>query len=196
MTMDRITNFFAPNRDGQAARWLGGSLALFLGGCVCCPPQVFTGCVDFEDLSVGTQYQFQDTFTDSDAVITVEAFQWANGTWTNGNYAQVDDRNRAGGSGLDMQTNNVNLRFDFGMLGVNGLTMALGEYGGNANLQVNGEFRNFGNFADLNGDTVGGATATVVGGTGNNTGSITLNGNIQSFAVGGQELWIDDVCAL
>ena len=156
---------------------------------------MFNGCVNFESLSVGTRYEFQDTFTDAGVMITVEAFQWGNGTWTNGNYAQVDNRLRAGGSGLDMQYNNVNLRFDFGALGLNGLSMSFGEYGGNLNLQVNGEFRNFGNFAMLNGSTLGGTALSVSGGTGNDTGNITLSGRVQSVAVGGQELWIDDVCA-
>ena len=180
----------------RARSALGGSLALLMGGCTCCPPEMFTGCIDFESLSFGTRYVFQDTFTDSGAMITVEAFQWDNGTWTNGNYAQVDNRMKAGVSGLDVQTNNVNLRFDFGALGVNGLSMAFGEYGGNLNLQVNGEFRNFENFAPLNGDTVGGAAVVVQGGTGNDTGSVNLAGKVQSFAVGGQELWVDDICAL
>lgn len=178
------------------AKWLSGSLLLVLGGCSCFPPAAFTGCVDFESVPLGTRYVFQDTLSDSGVDITVEAFQWANGTWTNGNYAQSDNRGRAGGSGQDMQTNNVNLRFDLPAPAVAGLSMAFGEYGGNINLQVNGEFRNFGNFASLNGDTVGGAAITVVGGTGNDTGSITLSGQIQSFSVGGQELWIDDLCAL
>ncbi len=167
-----------------------------LAGCVCCPAEVFTGCVDFESLSVDTRYEFQDVFSDSDVMITVEAFQWDNSTWTTGGFAKVDDLGRAGGSGLEMNTNNVNLRFDFGPLGLNGLTMKIGEYGGNLNLQVNGEFRNFGNFDELDGSPFGGTAIAVSGGTGNDTGIVTINGHVQSFAVGGQELWIDDVCAL
>lgn len=182
-------------RSRLGSRWFMWLLIPSLGGCVCCPPTMFNGCVNFESLSVGTRYEFQDTFTDAGAMITVEAFQWGNGTWTNGNYAQVDNRLRAGGSGLDMQYNNVNLRFDFGALGLNGLSMVFGEYGGNLNLQVNGEFRNFENFAMLNGSILGGAGVSVSGGTGNDTGNITISGKVQSFAIGGQELWIDDVCA-
>lgn len=175
---------------------LGGSLLLALGGCSLISPTAFTGCVDFESVPLGIRYVFLDTATDSGVDMKVEAFQWGNGTWTTGNYAQADNRGRAGGSGQDMQTNNVNLNFDLPGQAAAGLSMAFGEYGGNVNLQVNGEFKNFGNFASLNGATMGGTSLNVVGGTGNDTGSITLSGPIVSFSVGGQELWIDDLCAL
>jgi hypothetical protein len=37
-------------------------------------------------------------------------------------------------------------------------------------------------------------TVAVVNGLGNDKGRLELTGTIDSFAVGGQELWIDDVC--
>ena len=184
------------SNTAKAIRWILLPASLAIGGCVCTPPEPFTDCVDFESLTVDTRYQFQDSFSDAGVTITVEAFQWGNGNWTNGNYAEVDDLGRAGGSGLEMKFNNVNLRFDFGPSGLNGMTMKIGEYGGNLNMFLNGEFRNFGNFDELDGSTMGGATLAVIGGTGNDTGLVTINGTVQSFAVGGQELWVDDVCAM
>jgi len=89
--------------------------------------------------------------------------------------------------------NNINLAFDFGNP-VHSLSLMFGEYGGNLNIDINGDFRNFNNFADLNGQTVGGVQVSVVNGLGNDRGRLQLDGVITSFAVGGQELWIDDVC--
>jgi hypothetical protein len=36
----------------------------------------------------------------------------------------------------------------------------------------------------------------VVNGFGNDQGTLTLEGVIDTFALGGQELWIDDLCPL
>lgn len=150
-------------------------------------------CVGFEGLPVGTQYVVPERFMESDVEITVRAFQWGNGQWTTDGYAEVDDQGLAGGSGQDMWINNVNLDFDF-CCGVDGLALRFGEYGGNLNIEINGIFANFADFADIDGTEFDGVWVTVTDGLGNDTGTLTLKGEIWSFALGGQELWIDDVC--
>ncbi len=150
-------------------------------------------CVDFEGLSLGTQYHVPDRFIDSDVEMTVRAFQWSNGEWTTDGFTEVDDQGHAGGAGQEMWINNVNLDFDF-CCTVEGLTLKFGEYGGNLNIAVNGVFENFENFVDIDGANLGGVSVNVTGGLGNDTGILTLKGEIWSFALGGQELWIDDVC--
>lgn len=90
--------------------------------------------------------------------------------------------------------NNVSLDFNFGS-SLAGLTLPFGEYGGNLNININGDFRNFENFADINGLVIGGVKVSVVNGFGNDTGLLQLSGGIGSFSVGGQELWIDNVCS-
>lgn len=159
------------------------------------PRHEFTWCVDFESVPLGTDYVFLDTFTDSRVPITVEAYQWPGGTWTTGNQARADNRQEAGGTGKDINLNNVNLRFNLGRVGANDLTIAVGEYGGNVNMLVNGEFRNFENFPDIHNTTIGGAQVMVTNAAQNQTGSVSLTGPIKSFSIGGQELWIDDVCS-
>jgi hypothetical protein len=74
------------------------------------------------------------------------------------------------------------------------LTFRFGEYGGNLNIEINGDFRNFQNFSDLNGLTIGGANVSVTNGFGNDIGEVTISGTIDSFSIGGQELWVDDFC--
>lgn len=147
---------------------------------------------DFEDLTLGTTYHVGDTFTTADTPITVKAFQWGNGTWYNGGHTMVGNAGRAGGSGNELNVNNVNLEFGLNMP-LTGLSLLFGEYGGNLNIEINGMFKNFENFSEINGDTIGGVHVTVVNGFGNDMGSLHLAGTISQFAIGGQELFIDDV---
>jgi len=159
------------------------------------PTEAPSPCVSFEGLTLGDSYHVPDRFTDTDVEITVRAFQWGNGEWTTDGYAQVDDQGLAGGSGQEMWINNVNLDFDFCCVLEKGLTLKFGEYGGNLNIEINGIFKNFADFADIDGDNFDGVTVTVTDGLGNDTGTLTLEGEVWSFAIGGQELWIDDVCS-
>ena len=76
---------------------------------------------------------------------------------------------------------------------VTDLSFVFGEFGGNLNLEINGDFRNFEDFAEIDGDTVGGVDVSIVNGFGDDQGTLQLSGNISSFSIGGQELWIDDV---
>lgn len=161
-------------------------------------------CIDFESLSLGKVYHVGDTFTDSGATITVLLFQWGNASWTSGGYAKVVDQSRAGHSGMEVNTNNVNLGFKFSST-LKGLSINFGEYGGNLNIQINDEFKNFQDFDDINGTTIGGVSVSVIDGDGNNKGRLILSGEMDTFnfqekkfnfLIGGQELWIDHVCPL
>jgi len=75
------------------------------------------------------------------------------------------------------------LAFDFGH-SLTGLTFLFGEYGGNLNLEVNGDFKNFDNFADINRQHDWRRAVSVTNGLGNDTGQVQLSGTINSFAVG------------
>jgi hypothetical protein len=152
-------------------------------------------CVDFESLTLGARYGVGSLFSDSGATILGKAFEWSNGTLTTGGFTQVQNNGMAGGSGNELAVNNINLAFDFGGP-VPGLSLRYGEYGGNLNIEINGDFRNFNSFADINGLTIGGVKVSDVPVAGTPLGTLTLEGTVHSFAIGGQELWIDDVCPL
>jgi len=164
---------------------LATTAIVFLSGC----------CVKFSNLTPGDTYNVGDTITTSKANIVVEQFQWPNGTWTSSGTAKVDDRNYGQGAGNDLNANNVNLNFQFDYP-VDRITFKFGELGGNNNIRVNGAFQNVGNLVDLNGNTIGGVQITVnANQQGNNWyGTMELEGTINEFAIGGQELWLDDVC--
>lgn len=149
-------------------------------------------CVRFSDLTPGTKYNVGATITSSGRHIKVEQFQWSNGNWTNTGFAEVDTQ---GGSNNNMHTNNVNLNFIFDYP-VDEITLRYGEYGGNNNIKVNNDFKNVPDIIDLNGTTLGGVQVTVNAAQqgGNWFGMIILEGTINNFSIGGQELWVDDVC--
>lgn len=189
----------------------------FIVGMVACPPSngdeevlppfsLFSLCIDFEDLPLAAEYHVGNTFTVSgvdidgttvDVNVVVKAFQAENLTWcgTPGydcGCATVEEGLEAGGAGQEMGVGNVNLGLSY-----NGpwevLYLQFGEYGGNINIDVNGVFENVDDFDDLP-PLIGGVSVSVVNGSGQYKGSLTLSGTINSFEIGGQELWIDNVC--
>lgn len=162
-------------------------------------------CIGFEDPTSGS-YTYPDHIFDAGASISVLPFEWGNGQWTYDGFLDLRPSGLAGGSGKEAGTNNVNL-------GVvlprecEAVSFRFGEYGGNLNLGINGDFRNFENYADVHMTMIGGVLVSVTNGHGNDRGVIELRGAIgqsqfmidnrpvrASIIIGGQELWIDDLC--
>ncbi len=160
-------------------------LAILMAGC----------CINFSEQTAGTDYNVGDMITSCDTKIMVEKFQWGNGTWTSDGKARVDDRNYAKGSGNDLNTRNVNLNFKYDFP-LDEIKFKFGDYGGNSNIKINGDFKNVADFTSLNGTTVGGVRITmdVVQDGANWIGTAKLEGTINEFVIGGQEFWLDDIC--
>jgi hypothetical protein len=149
----------------------------------------------FEDLDLGSTFQVGSAFTTSGITVSGEPFQWGNGQFTENGFARVDDEGLAGGSGQDLEVNNVNLAFAL-PLPYGAAVITFGEFGGNLNLRVNGDFRNVGDFSVLDGALVGGVRVQVAFAPDEEHGFLQLMGetaDISDLALGGQELWIDDV---
>ena len=152
-------------------------------------------CIDFEDQTDGTRFDLGATFSASGMPIGVSAMQWSNGSSSSSGSVRIDHRGYALGSGLD-----ANLRNSLASLGwtdpVDWIALRFGELGGNVNLRVNSDFRNTADLAELNGAVIGGSQVFVAASqsNGNWFGDILISGPISDFAIGGQELWIDDVC--
>lgn len=191
-------------------RWILGSLLLIvtcLAACAACnptptsvpSPSPLKDCVDFEDLKVGNKYQKLATWASSGAAIQVLNFQWSNMNWTSDGYAEVMQDGLAGGAGNEMFLNNVNLGLDIGSTEC--VTIHFHNKGGNVNLIINDTVGNWDDFQNAN---LGGVivSADYVGNE--NKGTLTLSGEFKrfnfqekgwiSFAIGGQELFIDDIC--
>ncbi len=155
-----------------------------------------TIATDWEDMTLGNSYYVGDVFTSELVTVAGQDFIWSDGTPTSGGYTQVGNSGLAGGSGLEMQVNNINLNLDLGGT-VGYMEILFGEYGGNLNLEINGDFHNFDDFVAINGLTIGGVDVFVTNGYGDDYGVLALSANTDSIShltIGGQELWIDDIC--
>ncbi|HOH31930.1 MAG TPA: hypothetical protein PLC40_19790, partial [Candidatus Hydrogenedentes bacterium] len=96
----------------------------------------------------------------------------------------------AGGSGNDLSLNNINVD-----IAINApcVSFRFGAYGGNLNIEVNGELKNIVDFADIDGTTIGGVPVEVIF-LGDGKGIVELQGPVTQLALGGQEFFIDDIC--
>jgi len=156
------------------------------------------GCrpVDFEDIPVGTSAPYGTAFTSNGVLLSIREFFWGLGGCTNpttvGNVV-VNNQGSACGKGNELVVNNVNVHFDYGAP-LSRVQFFYGEYGGNVNLIVNGSCVSRPNFADLPA-SLGGVLIKVEPpeNPGQGCGTVILSGLITSFAVGGQELAIDDI---
>jgi hypothetical protein len=75
-----------------------------------------------------------------------------------------------------------------------GLSLDYGAHGGNLNIEVNGDFVNFGSFDEIDGTIIGGVSVSVLSTDFGDFGSLVLTGSIREFAIGGQEFAIDNLC--
>ena len=147
----------------------------------------------FEDLPLGGTYWVGDTFTTDLVPCEVKPFILWDGTPVTSGYVQVEDWLLACGTDQELFTNNANVLFKFTDVSpIENFAFQFGEYGGNINVGINGDFRNVANYRDLDGAVIGGVLFTVTdGGWGNDCGRVECTGMINYFVVGGQEHFID-----
>ena len=162
-------------------------------------------CIDFElPLTVGTQYGAPAghnpgdvVFTASGIPVSVHDFNFSGGGGTF-NVATISLAPVPFGASQSMNTNNINLEFDFSSLGFtpNEVSFEFLDLGGNENISVNGSPIFTGDLssvpAPIGGVNISVSTTPVTGGK---TGTVILTGAVQKLRVGGQEFWIDNVCA-
>jgi hypothetical protein len=168
--------------------------------CSNCAELACAGGTGFEDLVIGTQYQVSDSFTSSGIAFQVLPFQWANGQWaSDGNAEVVADQ--FGSSTKAMSLNNVNLGL---ILDYECIWIDYCELGGNVNFIANTVIQSADDFQDLAGFNFNGLSYGVYNITKPNCGRIETKGKPEKFdllekftitlALGGQELYIDNIC--
>ena len=116
--------------------------------------------IDFEDLPLGTNYKVGDSFVTSGVTVTVEKFFDSGSNPVTTGFVKVGKSGEAGGIGGEVAINNANLVFDFG-IPLKGFSLQYGEIGGNINIEINGDFVNVPNFADV-GKILGGASVFTI----------------------------------
>ena len=143
--------------------------------------------IDFEDLVLGTRYFEGEAFVSAGVSMTLSNFGLG--------HIDVQDLGQAGGTGNEVEFfggagGGVSLAFDFG-IDVVDVSLLFGAFGGTLNLLINADSVIVGSFADLP-PTLGGVDITMTGGQ-FGVGTLSFDGVISSFAIGGQEFVLDDV---
>jgi hypothetical protein len=164
-------------------------------------------CVDFElPLTVGTQYGAPAghhpgdvVFTSNGIPVSVHDFNSAAGGVTFG-VATIALAPVPFGAGQSINTNNINLEFDFTGLGFvpKEVSFEFFDQGGIENISVNGSPIFAGDISSVP-TSIGGVNISVstipVPVPPGKTGTVILTGAVKTLRVGGQEFWIDNVCA-
>ncbi len=161
--------------------------SLLAGTTIAAPPA-------YEDLPLGATFAAGDGTASDGVPIDFGCFEYASGTITCNGSAEIKSEIPGCNSRNRLELMNLSAKFDYaGSIGSQiDPIFAFGEYGGNINLAVNGDFRNFANMLDIDGIPIGGCVAKVLsGGTGGDCGRIQFIGTVDVLTVGGQEFWWD-----
>lgn len=182
------------------------SAALFL---TLAAPARAQSCVGFEPpLAVGTTYGAPVSqppatviFTTNNIPVRIYRFQLMNAGWAF-NRAYIDLAPVPFSPNQSIRSNNINLLFDFTQLPFKPkkVTFSYLDLGGYENLSINGSSPyHVGELtaapAVLGGVNVSVTSTPVPPPMSGKRGTVTLSGNVTSLLIGGQELWIDQVCA-
>ena len=147
-------------------------------------------CISFDGLPTGNTYFVGDTFKDAFAVIEVKPFFFLGEGVTSDGTATINGGDLDEISNRTLFTGNTNLDFSF-TNPLEGLTLEFSDQGGNINMSVNESFVNIGDLTELDGEVLGGVEIDII----NDDTLLQLSGDVRTFAIGGQELTIDNVCA-
>lgn len=160
---------------------------------------VTTTCMNYESFPLGASYPVGTSMTFGDIQGELVGFQWSDGTWFSGGLADIENFGMAMGSGQEVNLNNINQRFIFNGDHPTSATLKYADWGGNVNLGINGILNNVADMSDLNGMTVAGVLIVVsrtetFGGHHGIVSLVGVTSDIERFAFGGQEFWVDDAC--
>lgn len=171
------------------------------------PVQAQPACVTFSPFALGTTYGAPVGQSSGDLALTengipvrVYNFQLSTGPLAF-NRAYIDNAPFPFGAGKSIRTNNINLQFDFTGLAfrVRRVRLAFLDLGGYENLSINGSPIKVGELTAappvIAGVSVAVSSAPLPPPMSGKTGTLTLTGPVQTLLIGGQELWIDEVCA-
>jgi hypothetical protein len=163
-----------------------------------------TKCVKFNTVPTGTEWGTPAGHSNGDVVhaeegieVSVNDFYWT-ATQTTFRKTRVGTTFMSSG-GQAINTNNINLEFDFTdlFLTPDEVVVIFRDTGGSENISVNGSSVLIGELAS---GSTSGVTWTVTdtpepSNPHNRVGTLTINGDVERLKIGGQEFWIDSVCA-
>ena len=170
--------------------------------------QAQPACLDFEPpLALGTRYgapvgqsSGDLAFVSSGIPVRVDNFHLITGPQTF-NLAYIDNAPFPFSGGQSIRSNNINLRFDFSGLPfrTSRVKLVFLDLGGYENLSINGSPVHIGELtaapAALGGVSISVSSSPLPPPLGGKTGTVVLKGPVKTLKIGGQELWLDQVCA-
>lgn len=164
------------------------ALALLMAGCNCRYISS-SRCLNFENREIGQRLEVGTVFTDNRVSLEVESLV---GSGSSSGSVQIVSGNRAGGKGSELAFEDAVVDF---MLPypVNSVTLKFRGGDGNKALQINGNRQAVGSLSELDQQTIEGVKISVSGGS-STVGVFRLTGRITDFRIGGEELYVDDVC--
>ncbi|MFM2356975.1 MAG: hypothetical protein RLZZ528_2711 [Pseudomonadota bacterium] len=181
-------------------------IIVLLSACLPTPPSPV--CVGFSaPLVPGTSFGAAAgnapgdlAFTESGVAVKLESFLQSNGS-TAFNVASIDNIAVLAASPPSMRFNNIAARFDFTGLSFvpSAVKVSYADFGGSENIAANGAPATAGDIPGFQGINTGGAAVTVTQVSSNissRSGVIEVSGGVKDLLIGGQELWIDEVCAV
>ncbi|MFO7654843.1 MAG: T9SS type A sorting domain-containing protein [Candidatus Krumholzibacteriia bacterium] len=150
----------------------------------------------FEELAPGATYTSGQAFSSGFGDFEVQAFLATFGCADPiSGTAEVSNAGAACGSGQEIHLTNAGLAVTSSLAPYGAVVVDYAEYDGLVNLTVNGACMTIAHFANVNGMEVGGAHVFAIDhdAPSGGCGRLYVVGTIDTFAVGGAELWIDDV---
>ena len=156
-------------------------------------------CVTFESQPAGARFEFEDrtapgyaSLREAGLPLRIDLFEGSDGLSTWGALGRIEDGGVAGGSGKELKLEQASLVVDF--RSARGLSLRFAEGPGNVNLRVNDDIRNVEDLVALDGQVVGGIPLEIDAGPDGRRGTLALAGPLEYFAIGGAQLWLDDIC--
>lgn len=149
-------------------------------------------CVDFDNRNSGEVIPPGTSVSSQRTSLSVHP-----GPFTSPQHIKIDAASHSGGSGLDARFNNVAADISFDRQ-PEYIVFQFGDLGGSLYLSINDSTLTPTDFVSLNGQTIAGVDiyADAVTNGHNWYGMMSLIGPVTQFSVGGQELWVDNICGI
>jgi hypothetical protein len=152
-------------------------------------------CVSFEDQQVGASYTLGNVFSEEGVRIAFLTFYDPGPTAAN--YAEIQRKGGAGGSGKDIFINNINIEFDFDDGSWQAIHFCVRKSGDTYNFDINKiptpPTVVHSDLSEILLHDYSNVEAVFLRGY-DDLYVIEIWGDINSFAMGGQELWLDEIC--
>ena len=156
-----------------------------------------SSCVDFEQVPANGSWGFFDGPVEDGVLFQTDFLFDSNTNVLNTSPTiSIDNGQRAGFSGQDLEFNSAAATIEFGLPCVTNVSLRYGEYSGVVNLQVNGEFIVRDDLFDFNNTMIGGRMVYVtrIPVSGGVVGKLRIDGPVTRFLIGGENFFIDHLC--